>query len=70
MSNRGQLYEFPMRPGFLAQVILPRNVTALEVARLCAMLKTLPVPESVDTVPTPTGDATLLPNESPNRRAP
>jgi hypothetical protein len=32
---------FPLRPDFLAEVVVPKDMTALEARRLCAMLLTL-----------------------------
>lgn len=37
-------YDFPMRPGRLAQVVLPRDLTKEEAARLCAFVMSLAVP--------------------------
>jgi len=34
-------YDFPMRPGYLAQVVLPRDLTKEEAARLCAFVMSL-----------------------------
>jgi hypothetical protein len=36
---------FPLRPGYLAQVIIPRDMTKAEAARLCAFISTLAVAE-------------------------
>lgn len=38
-------YEYPLRPDFTAQVVLPRDLTTAEAKRLCAMIETLPLPE-------------------------
>lgn len=49
MTTRGLAINFPMRPDFLAQVIVPPNMTEAEAKRLCAMIMTLPLPkQSVD----------------------
>ena len=32
---------FPLRPGFLAQVVIPRDLTTAEADRLCAFIQTL-----------------------------
>lgn len=34
---------FPLRPNFMAQVVIPRDITLEEVDRLCAFIKTLGV---------------------------
>lgn len=38
-------YEYPLRPNFLAQAVLPRNLTSQEAARLCAFIMTLAQPD-------------------------
>lgn len=32
---------FPLRPGYLAQVVIPRDMTKAEASRLCAFIQTL-----------------------------
>jgi hypothetical protein len=32
---------FPLRPGYLAQIVIPRDMTKAEAARLCAFIQTL-----------------------------
>ena len=34
-------YEYPLRPDYTAQLILPRELTAMEAARLVHFIKTL-----------------------------
>jgi hypothetical protein len=36
---------FPLRPGYLAQVVIPRDMKKAEAARLCAFIMTLAVDE-------------------------
>lgn len=36
---------FPLRPGYLAQVVIPRDMTKAEAARLCAFIQTLATTE-------------------------
>lgn len=36
---------FPLRPGYLAQVVIPRDMTKAEAIRLCAFIQTLAVAE-------------------------
>ena len=36
---------FPLRPGYLAQVVIPRDMKKTEAARLCAFIMTLAVDE-------------------------
>lgn len=36
---------FPLRPTFLAQVVVPRDLTTDEAERLCALVTALAVPE-------------------------
>jgi hypothetical protein len=36
---------FPLRPGYLAQVVIPRDMTKAEASRLCAFIQTLAVAE-------------------------
>lgn len=36
---------YPLRPGYLAQVIIPRDMKKVEAARLCAFIMTLAVDE-------------------------
>lgn len=37
-------YEYPLRPDFMAQAVLPRNLTAQEAKRICAFIMTLAQP--------------------------
>ena len=34
-------FDYPLRPGFLAQVVLPRDMTSAEATRICAFIQTL-----------------------------
>jgi hypothetical protein len=36
---------FPLRPGYLAQVVIPRDMTKAEASRLCAFIQTLALAE-------------------------
>jgi hypothetical protein len=38
---------FPLRAGFLAQIVIPRDLTKEEAARLCAFINTLALPSAV-----------------------
>jgi hypothetical protein len=40
-------YNFPLRPGYLAQAVLPRDLTKEEAARLCAFLMSLAAPAAL-----------------------
>lgn len=42
--GRPHAYEFPLRPDFTAQLVLPLDLTEAEAMRLCAMIRTLPPP--------------------------
>jgi hypothetical protein len=42
-SPGGLCIDFPMRKGFLAQVVVPANMSPVEAKRLCAMINTLPL---------------------------
>lgn len=37
--------DYPLRPDYLAQVVVPRDMTELEAERLCAFIKTLARPD-------------------------
>jgi len=39
-------YDFPLRPDFMAQLVLPRNLTEVEARRLAAFLCTLVIPDA------------------------
>jgi hypothetical protein len=39
-------YDFPIRPGRIAQVVIPRDLTRDEADRLCRFVATLATPES------------------------
>jgi hypothetical protein len=38
-------YPFPIRPKFLAQIVIPRDLTKEEADRLCAFVMSLAAPE-------------------------
>ena len=38
--------EYPLRKYFIAQVVVPRDITYLEALKLCAFIKTLVAPGS------------------------
>lgn len=40
--------EFPLRPGFLAMVQVPRDMTRAEADRLVQFVRTLPIPDKVE----------------------
>lgn len=40
--------DFPMRPDFLAQIVVPRHMTLAEAKRLCAFIETLVTPDSAE----------------------
>lgn len=43
-------YDYPLRPDFLAQLVVPRDISRAEAKRLCAFIETLAIPaESGDT---------------------
>lgn len=37
-------YEFPLRLPFMAQIVVPRDLTSEEAERLCAFIRALTVP--------------------------
>jgi hypothetical protein len=37
----GFCYEYPLRPDFVAQAVLPRDLTPQEAARICAFIRSL-----------------------------
>jgi hypothetical protein len=39
-------YEYPLRPDYLAQLVLPREITVIEAARLCDFIRTLVIEPS------------------------
>lgn len=41
----GIAYDYPLRSNFLANLLLPRDLTALEAEKLKAFVGTLPLPE-------------------------
>jgi hypothetical protein len=41
---KGMAYDFPLRPGFLAQVVLPLDLTMLEAKRIAAFVESLAIP--------------------------
>jgi hypothetical protein len=52
-------HEFPLREKFLAQAVLPRDLTAFEAAKLCAFVMTLvqpDMPSGMETTATVTGE--------------
>lgn len=50
MFSKGIAIDFPMRPDFLAQVLVPSNMSEDEAKRLCAMIMTLPLPKPPESV--------------------
>jgi hypothetical protein len=48
--SKGLAINFPMRPTFLAQVVVPADMTETEAKRLCEMIMTLPLPRSTGEV--------------------
>lgn len=38
--------DFPLRPGYLAQIVVPRDMTTVEAARLAEFIKALALPDS------------------------
>jgi hypothetical protein len=56
-SNHPLAIPFPVREGFLGQIVVPRNITKQEAARLCAFVQTLAVEEAT---PLPVIDPSLL----------
>lgn len=38
--------EYPLRPDFSVQVVLPRDLTEKEAQRLCEFLKSIPLPST------------------------
>jgi hypothetical protein len=44
--DRPQAYPFPLRAGYMAQVVLPRDMTKKEAERLCAFVMSLAKPEA------------------------
>ncbi len=41
-------FEYPLRPDYLAQLVLPRDMTKSEADRLCALIRSLVQPESTE----------------------
>lgn len=39
---------FPIRPDFLAQIVIPRDLSQVEADRLCAFVKVLALPDDAD----------------------
>jgi len=39
-------YEYPLRPNYLVQLVLPRDLTVSEAARLCGFIRALIIVES------------------------
>lgn len=52
-TSTGLPLSYPLRPDFLAQVVIPRDLTSEEARRLCAFLLTL----AADFRPTASGDS-------------
>lgn len=48
---------FPLRAGFLAQIVIPRDLNKDEAARLCAFIHTLALPPAVSVPSVATQDA-------------
>ncbi len=44
-------YAYPMRPDFLAQLVVPRDLSAAEAKRLCAFIETLVIPYANSALP-------------------
>lgn len=45
-TTQSLCFSYPLRGDFLAQLVVPRNLTATEAKRLCAFIETLPIPDS------------------------
>jgi len=43
--------DYPLRRDFLAQLVVPQDLTELEARRLCAFIATLPIPDSAGADP-------------------
>jgi hypothetical protein len=43
--------DFPLRPGYLAQVVIPRDMTQAEAARLAEFIKSMALPDSAGAEP-------------------
>lgn len=56
-------YDYPLRPGDMAQLLLPTDLTEMEAKRLCAFIHTLVIPEAP-----PQPDAVPVDNESKGER--
>jgi hypothetical protein len=39
---------FPLRPDYMAHIIIPRDMTEREAERLCEFIMTLPIPDQKD----------------------
>jgi hypothetical protein len=49
---------FPLRPDFVAEIIIPRDLTSAEADRLAAFIKAIPPPTpSVSEIPARTEDS-------------
>jgi len=46
--TRGHCYEYPLRPDFVAQLVIPRELTERDARRLCAFIQSLVMPTSDD----------------------
>lgn len=46
----GLVYDFPLRADFMAQLVLPRDLTSAEAKRLMAFLESLVTPGGTDGV--------------------
>lgn len=42
----GLCNDFPIRPDFMAQVVIPRDMTMTEAKRLCAFIMAMGLPDS------------------------
>lgn len=43
---RSLCLDFPLRPDYLVQLVLPRDMTVKETARLCEFIRTLALPDN------------------------
>jgi hypothetical protein len=50
--------DYPLRPGLVAQVVIPADMTSAEAARLCAFIQSL-APERRDGAAHPHGQSPL-----------
>jgi hypothetical protein len=50
-TDQGICHQLPLRPNFIAQAIVPRNLTSAEAVRLRAFLIALAMPEKQEAKP-------------------